>query len=161
MIIDYEKAAITDAGDEHRPRVYEMPARVKEMVARFEDLYESEEPELGAADGSFQTTFRVYLAPVGTGEKVLKKELHPIRDWLATVHANAMLVETEAAGACQQFYESQLLKDFRAAGLLIIRGISDHADFEKDDKWQLLCCLNAMRCLRAILCANPDFASER
>jgi len=51
----------------------------------------------------------------------------------------------------QAFYEQTLSFDERAEGYLIVRGISDHADKEKDAKWQEIASENAIVALGEFL----------
>ncbi len=79
-----------------------------------------------------------------------------VRQWLSKVNDKVLALETEAAGFAQQFYESDLRVGEHASDYLVIRGISDHADVEKNDKWRVPATANAMRALKALLALIPS-----
>lgn len=65
-------------------------------------------------------------------------------NWLLSVNGKTGAVETEAAGFSAAFNEStHNLND-----ILIIRGISDKADVDKDDKWRQPASDNAAKVLK-------------
>jgi nucleoside phosphorylase len=159
-VYNYDRRVIMFSGERHRSRCYDISARARELIARLQDALGSEEPQITAVNNSFAERFRVFLVPIGTGEAVCKKKLNQVRRWLQSINDNTMAVETEAAGASQQFYESQLETGCGSKGLIIIRGISDHANVKKNDDWQVIAAANATLCLQEILGCAPELADN-
>jgi adenosylhomocysteine nucleosidase len=122
---------------------------VRTVIAKLFDHF-GDLPKIPASTGAFDDTFRAVFGPIGCGEAVVKYREAEERKWLQSVHDKVLVVETEAAGASQQFDEDELRRDVQTRGLIVIRGVSDHADQEKDDAWRIPAVLNAMRCLEAI-----------
>ncbi|MFY9329078.1 MAG: hypothetical protein WAO76_13860 [Georgfuchsia sp.] len=102
-----------------------------------------------------------HLGPIGSGEKVIRFRESEIRKWLWTVNYKCKALETEAGGLAQAFYETSATTSFRAEGYMVIRGISDHADKEKDDKWRVVAARNACLVLKEFLATAPPFAKYR
>jgi len=149
-VYNYERRAITDAGVNHRLDAYKMSATVAELFSRFAETY-GEEAEIDATPGSANSKFITRKAPIGSGEAVIKSKLAEVRAWLELINENVMAVETEAIGASHVEHELELYNGNKPIGLLIVRGISDHSDHEKNDKYQRLASDNACIVLDKIL----------
>ena len=88
--------------------------------------------------------FSLHVAPVGTGEAVIGDSLSEIKKWLLSVHSKTCAVETEAAG----FSEAMNELSNESVDHLIIRGISDKADVDKNDKYRRIASDNAVVILK-------------
>jgi len=104
-----------------------------------------------AAEGAYSAEFRCKFGPLGSGEAVVGFREAEVRQWLTEVNDKTLALETEAGGVAQEYHESALRSGYRAAGYLIVRGISDHADQAKDDRWRLPASRNAMQFLERLL----------
>ena len=100
-----------------------------------------------ASDNSWKESFNLHVCPIGTGEAVLGNPLSEIRKWLLLVNSKTGVVETEAAGFTSAFNEAtEGVKD-----ILVVRGISDKADEQKDDKWRQPASDNAVIVLKQFI----------
>jgi len=149
-VIYYDRRAITEMGDEHRGKHYTMPAEILNTINRFLVLngqpcvLRTAEPGVGEDSG----TFRVHVGPIGSGEAVLKYADSSTRAWLKSVNSKTLGVEMEAAGVLAADQEEG--RDSGTYGALVVRGISDHADEEKDDSWRVRACQHVLDTILAI-----------
>ena len=150
----YDKRSITEKGNQHRIDPFKVNAWTKEFIRKYHHAKKSEEPEFDSSENSFSSKFKSCCGPIGTGEAVIKFKEAEERLWLESVNDKTLAVETEAGGAAQQFYEDELSYSRRSKGILIIRGISDKADFEKKNEWRLAASKNAMKVLVEIIKCN-------
>lgn len=154
-IIYYDSRAETSTGAEHRAAFYKIEPWLLRYVSGFFDMH-GDIAKLASQRYSSSSPFSVYLGAIGTGEAVIKYREAETRKWLQSVNSKTFAVETEAAGLAQQFEEDSTRIGLRADGYLVIRGISDHADQAKDDKWRVLAVRNAMEALKSILSLIPE-----
>jgi adenosylhomocysteine nucleosidase len=152
----YDKRAVTDTGNYRRLDPYKINSWTKELLNHFLHEYKSDEPKFKAVEGSFQDDFTVFCGPIGTGEAVVKFRDAEEKQWLLKLNDKVLALETEAGGVMAQFYEDELNYSRRANSTLIVRGISDHADQQKDDKWRLPAAKNAMKVLTEFLKINSE-----
>lgn len=152
----YDKRAVEESGTKHRIDPFKLNAWTKELLNYFHLQKRAEEPKYEASEESYESTFTSYLGPIGSGEAVIKFREAEERRWLETVNDKTLALETEASGFAQQFYEDELNFSRRAQGILVVRGISDHADYAKDDKWRLPASANAMKVLADFLIINIE-----
>jgi len=150
----YDRRAETEQGTQRRADAFKIGSYAMELIQNFLHSSKSEEPKLPAAPDSPDGTFKALVGPIGSGEAVIKYQDAEVRSWLNSVNNKTLAVETEASGFGQQFYEDDLNYSRRAKGMLILRGISDKADIEKDDKYRLAASKNAMTTLVEIIKAN-------
>lgn len=139
----YDKRAETEKGASHRGEGYKIPSALLSIANAL--IVESDVIE--ASPNSPEEKFKVLLGPLGTGEAVIKFQDAEVRKWLHNYNDKALALETEAGGAGQAMYETELNRERGPEGLLVLRGISDHADAAKDDKWQQPAAGNAFRVL--------------
>jgi adenosylhomocysteine nucleosidase len=111
----------------------------------------SEPATLSASEDSISDVYKVYRGPIGSGESVIADPLSEVKKWLLDVHSKTGVVETEAAGFCRAMYETNHVEDLTIEDILIIRGVSDHADADKDDKWRLPASKNAVLVLKKLI----------
>jgi|GEM_PF-6703165 len=150
-VIYYEKRKESGIGKpERRGEVYNTSFDFTQIVNRF-FINNSEPANLKSSEGSFGKNFDTYRSVIGSGEAVIADPMSDVKKWLLDVHGKTGVVETEAAGFCQAFQETQVVEDKKVKDIIIIRGISDHADYEKDDKWRLPSSRNAVIVLKRIL----------
>ena len=143
----YDKRAETDEGTKRRIDPFKLNAWTKSLISEFQHEVGQEEPLFNSAPDSPFSSFKLLIGPIGTGEAVVKFRESDVRKWLMSVNDKTLALETEAGGVTQQFYEDELSYSRRAKGILIIRGISDKADIDKDDKYRLASAKNAVKVL--------------
>ena len=153
-IIYYDKRAVTENGPKHRIVPYAIKPWLLIYLNRFFDRY-GDVAVLKAAEGSPAASFKLLLGPLGSGEAVIKYRDAEERRWLQTVNDKTLVLETEAGGLAQRFYEDELRTSGRAEGFLVLRGLSDHADQDKDDRWRAASTMNAMISLQELLSSIP------
>lgn len=158
-VVYYDRRAETEVGTKHRLEAFSPRPAVRMLINRFVDEH-GDSPRLESAAASFQGHFNIVVGPIGCGEAVVKYRDSEIRTWLQRLHDKVLAVETEAAGVSQQFDEDELRRDITTKGVIVIRGISDHADEEKDDRWRKPAVHNAMKCLEAITSLHSSGALE-
>lgn len=151
--IDYDKR--TEKNETHfKGNTYRISAKVLAYLNDFFFVH-GEFPEFDASEGAFASKFKVAMGPIGSGNAVIGNPLSEIKKWLLNYNTKTIAVETESTGFCNVIYEEELTRLNERIGSLIIRGISDHADEEKDDKWRLQASKNAAIVLVEILKLLP------
>ena len=75
----------------------------------------------------------VLPGPIGSGEAVVADADSGIRQYIAGFNDKTLALETEAGGLAEAFYE--MAGGSGTSGWLAVRGISDHADAKKNDKY--------------------------
>jgi adenosylhomocysteine nucleosidase len=153
-IIYYDKRAITVDGPKHRMVSYAIKSWLRVYLNRFFDRH-GDVAVLKTGEGTTASSFKLLLGPLGTGEAVIKYRDAEERKWLQTVSDKTLVLETEAGGLAQQFYEDELKTSGRAQGFLVLRGISDHADQDKNDSWRADATTHAMISLGELLKSIP------
>lgn len=94
--------------------------------------------------------FRVHHGPIGSGEAVIAKRKHAIRRDLARYNDKILAVEMEAGGLAQ-FCEDTTTKSGTPLRWVVIRGISDLADSDKDDRHHPSAAVNAAQTMRHLI----------
>lgn len=140
-VLYYEHRKETNEGIERRLEHFNMSPTMNTYITRFKLLCDK---PFQASQGSFQETFNLHISPVGTGEAVIGKDLSEIKKWLLTVNRKTGIVETEAAGFTAAFQDGTN----NVNDILIIRGISDKANKEKNDDWRQAASNNAVLVLK-------------
>jgi adenosylhomocysteine nucleosidase len=152
----YDQRKETPDGTVHRGQVYHIEPRLNAALNAF--FVEHGEPATSnASDGSPRKTMKVLKGPIGSGEAVVACREATSRKWLAQANDKILALETEAGGLAEVFEEEQLVRGYKAEGYLIVRGISDHADKQKDDRWRQAAADNAMIALEKLLAMMPAF----
>jgi adenosylhomocysteine nucleosidase len=150
----YDQRKETPNGTVHRGQNYPIEPQLNTLLNAF--FVEHGEPaSFDAANGSLRPTMKVVKGPVASGEAVVAYREGPIRQWLSQVNDKILALETEAGGLAEVFEEEQLSRAVRANAYLVVRGISDHADKEKDDRWREPAADNAMIALENFLAMTP------
>ncbi|MCE9629080.1 MAG: hypothetical protein K8Q91_03745 [Candidatus Vogelbacteria bacterium] len=149
-IFYYDKRVVTKQGTQHRLLPYNLNPIVRNAInSVFDNSGDICCLNSNANDDS--TKFRLHFGPIGTGEAVIRYREAEERVWLNGVNDKTLALETEAGGVAQQFVEDQLHYGYRPQAYLIVRGVSDHADCEKDDKFRQIATGNALYALEHIL----------
>ncbi|MBA4390128.1 MAG: hypothetical protein C0399_04235 [Syntrophus sp. (in: bacteria)] len=143
QIIYYENKKETLDKTYRRGESFKIPAKLLPLINKF--FIKFNEPAiLNASEGSYREKFAVHKAPIGSGESVIANSASEVTKWLKEFNSKVMAIEMEAGGFLQAYYEDDLEETARQIGVLVIRGISDHADHEKDDKWRAPASENAV-----------------
>lgn len=157
-VIYYDKRKETEIGTKHRMEHQKIPAWLKDLINVF-FVKNGEPAEFPAQAMLPKPNFNVMRGPLGSGEAVLAYRDAEERQWLESVNDKTLALETEAGGLVQAFYESALSERDIPDGFLIIRGISDHADKEKNDLWRSFAADNAMTTLVEFLKELPKLGN--
>jgi len=155
-VISYQKVKEIEDGT-HVRRGATFPPKRELVVHVNEFLMSFGTPPSLTRKGS---RFPVHFDPIGTGNAVVGNRLSQIRHWLSIFNDKVAAVETEAEGPSELLAQSTLGPlGRRLQGLLVIRGISDHADRfkSKGDDLQPQAALNAFETLIALLRSMPTF----
>jgi adenosylhomocysteine nucleosidase len=147
-IIYYEKKKDAQEGLLRRGEIYNMTFGMTQFINRF--FLKNGEPAHSDSSTRVQSTFGIHRCPIGSGETIIANNLSETRKWLLDVHSKTGAVETESAGFCRAFYETKNISN-EGMDIILIRGISDHADFGKDDKLRLPASKNAAIVLKKLL----------
>jgi adenosylhomocysteine nucleosidase len=143
QVIFYDDHKDTEGGPVRRGGTDPCPAPVRRRLADFFETYGAT-PTFNGQDGAF----KIHDGPVGTGSAVIGHELSEIRTWLKSFNDKTMAVETEASGVATPFYERAA--EDGIVGYAVIRGISDRADKDKDDRWHAVASINAAHSLEQL-----------
>lgn len=125
-----------------RGSTYRVSAVLSTLINDFFAEY-GEKPRFIGAPGSPSGDFLADVGPLGSGNAVVADPLSDIKKWLLDFNSKTCAVETEAVGFANADWEEGLNKVTNPIGALVIRGISDHADSQKDDKWRIIASHNA------------------
>jgi len=156
QVIYYENRKETPNKTNRRGDIFKLEAKLKQFVNKLFVIYD-DPAIIDASEDSSKETFKIVQGPIGSGEAVIADSASEIKDWLVNVNSKTMALEMEAGGFLQAYYEDGLTENQPSLGVLVIRGISDHADVKKDDKWRKPASENAVRCLSEILKIIPEF----
>jgi len=143
QVIDYDKRKEGAEGKiEERGSAYRVGAKLLVYINEFFNKH-GEFPKFDACENSFDPKFEIRVGPIGSGNAVVGNPASKIKLWLKDFNSKTLAVETESVGFSNTFYEEELNREIDKIGALIIRGISDHADYDKDDKWRVMASNNA------------------
>jgi adenosylhomocysteine nucleosidase len=133
-VIYYDLRKETPAGIFRRGQSRPVPAPVRYAINDF--LSDHGEPYRASFEDrtGVSRTFKVVPGPIGSGEAVIAHKESDIRDYLTHFNDKTLALETETGGLAEAFYE---MADSATTGngWLGVRGISDHADADKDDAY--------------------------
>jgi nucleoside phosphorylase len=153
----YDERKETEHGTNRRLSPGEVPAW---LVSYLNDFFVDGDPAvLPGVSGAPKDTFKVKMGPIGTGDAVIGYRNAETRNYLRTVNDKTLVVETEAGGIARAMYEEQLEFNARTKGYLVLRGISDHADEEKDDRYRYPAAAHAMLALEKLLARLPTLGT--
>ncbi len=154
-VLYYDRRAQTVDGAARRLQEYNINMRLLNEINKLFDSF-GDKPRLPAVSGSYRDRFGLLMGPLGTGEAVIKYRDAEERAWLLKVNDKTLALDTESAGLCRQFAEDRLKYGAKPEGYLIVRGISDHADIEKNDDWRQPAAGNAVLALQQLLSRIPS-----
>ncbi|MDG9709616.1 phosphorylase family protein [Streptomyces sp. DH10] len=148
-VIDYGPSAVTAAGVQRRGTTFRSESQIGHAVNEYFARRGGETVKLVGANGapSNGREFGVRKGPIGSGEVTVKFRDSAIRAWLEGFNYKTLALETEAAGVAAYFHEHA--KD--GTQYIVLRGISDHADKAKNNRWKLSASRNAVIALEDIL----------
>ncbi|MED7926259.1 hypothetical protein SMD20_18530 [Nonomuraea sp. LP-02] len=98
--------------------------------------------------------FHVISCIIGTGDAVIADAESEIRKYLKHYNDKISVVDMEAGGLAQAFHERGNLAQM--LGWVVIRGISDYSNKEKNDVLQKTAARNAAEVLRALIPYLPS-----
>ena len=148
----YDARRIEQSRDSIRGRSYTLAPWLKSRLNHFFTVHPDGSPmRLPSAPNSSSNTFKFIMGPIGTGEGVNRFRDSGVREYLRGYNNKTLVLETEAGGAGQAFYEDDLLNDPIVRGLLVVRGVSDHADEHQDERWRRPASENAVHAFAAFL----------
>lgn len=154
QIIWYQSATTDIAGTRIKGEASEITAQLRVNVNDFFVNHGVPYPlPFPSPSGNGQAL--LHFGPIGTGEDVIRYRDADVRAWLKSFNYKTLALETEAGGLGQGFYESGLTLGFQAKGYLVVRGISDHADADKNDRWRIEASRNASEALQRVLATMP------
>ena len=128
-VVNYELRKEAADGVEHRGQCYNAEASVVAIVNEL--LTNIQKKSISATKGSKNSTINVLFEPIGSGNAVIANQLSSIVQWLKKFNSKVAAVEMEATGISSAFYES-FNNNREVKGMLIVRGISDLANVDKD-----------------------------
>lgn len=156
QVIDYDKRKEGEESIiEERGSTYRVSAKLLVYINDFFNLH-GENPTFKACENSIESKFEIRVGPLGSGNAVVGNPASKIKHWLKDFNTKVLAVETEAVGFSNTFYEEELNRKIDKIGALIIRGISDHADYDKDDKWRVMASNNAAIVVKEFVRLLPD-----
>mgnify|MGYP003564906791 CR=1 FL=1 len=130
QIVDYELGKITPTGTAPRWSVYRSDPRLKEKLANYKNTDWTKHIASKRPVGNQSVIPAVHTGVVLSGNKVIADE--KTAGALGSIWTRATAIEMEASGIASALY----LKE-QSPSFIMIKGICDHADSKKDDKWQL------------------------
>ena len=146
-VIFYEDRVESDKGTTRRLNSKSVPAWTLDKSG----LFFADHGDPAILTGKDGDQFKIIPAPIGSGEAIVKAKNHEIRDYLKSMDYRTAVIEKEAMGFLQYFFEESLDKTFETEGIFIIRGVSDSADSDKDDSCQEKAAFNGMVVLYELL----------
>jgi adenosylhomocysteine nucleosidase len=147
-VIYYDLRKETQAGVVRRGQTRPVPAVIRRAINDFFSthgepyLVHSTDPDKVIRD------YKALPGPIGSGEAVIAYKGSEIRRYLTGFNDKTLAVETEAGGMAEVFYETV---DEPGTGWLAIRGISDHANADKDDAFHQVASWHAAATLIGLL----------
>ncbi|CAL9601054.1 hypothetical protein SUDANB121_05454 [Nocardiopsis dassonvillei] len=150
-IVYYDARKIT-AGDrvQRRGEERQAPARIVHAVNAY--FTDQGEPAMirGRVDGHRKRSFEVHHGLIGSGEAVIADGDSEVRHWLRDYNDKVLAVDMESGGL-SQFWQENSVRGEDNPGWLVVRGISDGANAEKDDGAHGLAAHNAAHVVRELL----------
>jgi nucleoside phosphorylase/tetratricopeptide (TPR) repeat protein len=129
QVVGYEYGKQTDGGLKPRDHVYPASALLLERVRNFWSEDWAQHVDVPRPTKASRAQSKRFVGPIASGNKVItsKKFQAPLlKRW-----PKLIAIETEAEGVFSAVFDRPEIKH-----ALVIRGISDMADKDKDDAWQ-------------------------
>ena len=140
----YDLRKETKHGIQRRGQERETSAAVIRAVNSF--FVEHGEPARFRGD---HAEFQASPCIIGTGDAVIKDAESEIRKYLKQYNDKISVVDMEAGGLTQAFHERR--NPAEMVGWVVVRGVSDHADENKNDALQVTAARHAAQVLRALI----------
>lgn len=150
-VIYYDLRKEKDGETLRRGQARPLPGTTRRAVNHF--FSREGEPwnaHIGHPDGSVRQC-SVLPGPIGSGEAVVADRNSRIRQYVSDFNDKVLCLETEAGGLAEAFHQMAGGPD--VSGWLVVRGISDLADTDKDDTYHDIASRHAAVVLLRIL---PD-----
>jgi adenosylhomocysteine nucleosidase len=144
----YDLRKETAEGTIRRGRGYPVPPSVRHAVNAFFTGYGKSVMLKTVGTGDTGESFVVHQGPIGSGEAVVTSRSSNIPGYLSSLNDKILAIEMEGGAPAQTFYEE--LHPEAAADWLVIRGISDYANPQKNDLRQSAASQNAAAVLEAL-----------
>jgi adenosylhomocysteine nucleosidase len=147
-VIGYDLRKETPDGVIHRGQEWRAPAEIGHAVNTF--FAERGCPaEVSGMLRQGTGKIHVHEGPVGSGNAVIAHRDSEIVQYLRAYTDKILDVDMESGGLAQAIHDQATGE--QPSSWLIIRGISDHADYAKDDRYRYIAAFNAAATLHAIL----------
>ena len=144
QIADYEHQKLTNDGPQIRWDVHRADPRLLEAAKHqgenWHRLIKKRRPQQGKS--------QCLIGPIATGDKVVATK--DVLEHLRGVWPKLVGIEMEAGGLASAAFQSA-----QQPGFLMIRGVSDLADENKDDTWRQYACHAAAAYAIALLQSGP------
>ena len=153
-VICYDLRKETSERIIRRGQERQAPAGIGHAVNRF--FADHGEPAIitSQVPGTAPGHVRVLKGLAGSGNAVIAHRDSEIVSYLLAFNDKILAVDMESDGFSQAFHDRPRAE--RPSGWLIIRGISDHADGQKNDDYHRIAASNAAAVLRALLPYLPS-----
>jgi adenosylhomocysteine nucleosidase len=125
------------------------PAEAGHAVNRFFSRHGEPAHITSRVHGGTAQTIRVFEGPIGSGNAVIAERDSAIVRYLLAFNDKTLAVDMESGGLVQAHHDLPAVQ--RASGWLVIRGISDHANEEKNDDYHEIAASHAAAVLREML----------
>ena len=125
------------------------PARIVHAVNTY--FTDQGEPAVfrGRVDGHRKRSFEVHHGLIGSGEAVIAHQDSEVRHWLKHYNDKIMAVDMESGGL-SQFWQENSVRGDHNPDWVVVRGISDGADTQKNDDAHELAAHNAAHIVREL-----------
>lgn len=150
-VVYYESRKIK-AGGRVQPRGEERQAPARTVHAVNAYFTDRGEPALirGQAKGHRKRTFEAFPGLIGSGEAVIADRDSEIRGFLTGYNDKVLAVDMESGGL-SQYWQENSVGEAPNPDWVVVRGISDNADQEKNDDGHDLAARNAAHVVRELL----------
>lgn len=145
-VVYYENRKLVHRGTLRRMQEFQAPTGITQSVNAFASNRDT--ATLPGINGA--TPFRVHHGPIGSGEAVIANPHDAIRRDLARYNDKVLAVEMEAGGLAQ-FCQDTTTRSGTPLGWVVVRGISDLADADKDDRHHHSAAVNAAQTMRHLI----------
>lgn len=135
-VTNYDPSADTEGGTQREMDPYSIGPKTRGFLNDFFQEYGPSVPLREDGD----TTYYLTMGPIGSGSVVVKTADSEITQALKAANRKTDIVETEAAAVAAAFFEDRDANEH----FLVVRGISDKADRDKNDADHKLACENAV-----------------
>jgi adenosylhomocysteine nucleosidase len=146
----YDSRKIKADDVQRRGEERETPARMVHAVNAYFTDHGSPAGIRGQIDGHRKRTFEVLHGLVGSGEAVIADRNADERRYLKHYNDKVLAVDMESGGLSQYCQENSVSSSPNP-GWVVVRGISDNADQEKNDDHHELAAFNAAHVARELL----------